>query len=140
MTLPLRAASDGENGPMITGVLIAAALALGYAVAVGLSMAATFGITAMSPAFVTREYRIRPAYKLVQELVWLACATAGGFVAAAVSGATMAWFAGAVLAGIMILVLWTNTWEMRQHGAMHQTMMSLASAAGVAAGYLLWMR
>jgi uncharacterized membrane protein YfcA len=126
--------------PMITGVLIAAALALGYAVAVGLSMAATFGITAMSPAFVTREYRIRPAYKLVQELVWLACATAGGFVAAAVSGATMAWFAGAVLAGIMILVLWTNTWEMRQHGAMHQTMMSLASAAGVAAGYLLWMR
>jgi hypothetical protein len=108
MTLPLRAASDGENGPMITGVLIAAALALGYTVAVGLSIAATFGITAMSPAFVTREYRIRPAYKLVQELV--------------------------------ILVLWTNTWEMRQHGAIHQTLMSLASAAGVAAGYLLWMR
>jgi hypothetical protein len=125
---------------MITIALIAAALALGYAVAVGLSMAATFGIAAMSPAFVTREYRIRPAYKLVQELVWLVCATAGGIVAAAVSGAAMPWFAGALLAGTMILVLWTNTWEMRQRGAMHQILMSLVSAAGVAVGYFLWMR
>jgi hypothetical protein len=125
---------------MITIALTAAALALGYAVAVGLSIAATFGIAAVSPAFVTREYRIRQAYKLVQELLWLVCATAGGFVAAAVSGATMPWFAGALLAGTMILVLWTNTWEMRQRGAMHQILMSLVSAAGVAAGYLLWMR
>jgi uncharacterized membrane protein YfcA len=125
---------------MIPLFLIAAALALGYAVAVGLSMAATFGITAVSPAFVTREYRIRPAYKLVQEVVWLVCATAGGFVAATVSGATMPWFAGALLAGTMILVLWTNNWEMRQRGAVHQILMSLVSAAGVAAGYLLWMR
>lgn len=103
-------------------------------------MAATFAITAASPAFAAREHRIRRTYKLVQELLWLECATAGGFVAAAVSGATMPWFSGALLAGIMILVLWTNTWEMRQRGAVHQVLMSLMSAAGVAAGYILWLR
>jgi uncharacterized membrane protein YfcA len=125
---------------MITIVLIVAALALGYAAAVGLSMAAIFGIAAVSPAFVTRDYRIRPAYKLVQELLWLVCAAAGGFVTAAVSGATMSWFLAALLAGTMIVVLWVNTWEMRQRGAMHQILMSLVSVAGVAAGYILWMR
>jgi hypothetical protein len=125
---------------MITDFLVAAALALGYAVAVGLSMAATFGVTAASPGFVAREHRIRPAYKLVQELLWLLCATAGGFVTAAVSGVTMPWFSGAVLAGIMIVVLWTNTWEMRQRGPVHQVLMSVVSIAGVAAGYILWMR
>jgi hypothetical protein len=125
---------------MITGVLIAAALALGYAVAVGLMMAATFGITAVSPAFVTKEHRIRQSYKLVHDLIWLVCATAGGFVTAAVSGTTMPWFSGTLLAGAMIFVLWTNTWEMRQRGAVHQILMSLVSAAGVAAGYILWMR
>jgi hypothetical protein len=126
-------------GPMITDFLIAAALALGYAVAVGLSMAATFGITAASPAFVAREHRMRPAYKLVQELLWLVCAAAGGFVTAAVSGAAMPWLSGTLLAGIMIMVLWTNTWEMRQRGPVHQGLMSVVSVAGVAVGYILWM-
>ena len=125
---------------MITDVLIAAALALGYAAAVGLSMAATFGIAAASPGFVIRQYRIRPAYKLVQELVWLVCATVGGFVTAAISGAAMPLLSGTALVGIMIIVMWTNTWEMRQRGGMHQILMSVASAAGVAAGYILWMR
>jgi uncharacterized membrane protein YfcA len=125
---------------MITVFLIAASLALGYAVAVGLSMAATFGITAASAGFVVREHRIRPAYKLVQELLWLMCATAGGYVTAGVSGVTMPWFSGALLAGIMIVVLWTNTWEMRQRGPVHQLLMSVVSVAGVAAGYILWMR
>jgi uncharacterized membrane protein YfcA len=125
---------------MITAVLVAAALALGYGVAVGLSMAVTFGITLAGPAFVAREHRIRPVYKLIQELLWLACATAGGYVAAAVSGATMPWLSGTLLAGIMIIVLWTNTWEMRQRGPVHQVLMSAASIAGVAAGYILWMR
>jgi|ERR1700733_1858287 hypothetical protein len=125
---------------MITGVLIAAALALGYAVAVGLLMAATFGITAVSPAFVTKEHRIRQSYKLAHDLVWLVCATAGGYVTAAVSGSTMPWFVGTLLAGAMILVLWTNTWEMRQRGFANQLLMSLVSVGGVATGYFLRMR
>jgi uncharacterized membrane protein YfcA len=125
---------------MITGFLVAAALALGYTVAVGLLMAATFGITLAGPAFVAREHRIRPAYKLAQELLWLVCAAAGGYVTAAVSGATMPWMSGALLAGIMIIVLWTNTWEMRQRGPVHQVLMSVVSIAGVAAGYILWIR
>jgi hypothetical protein len=125
---------------MITDVLIAAALALGYAVAVSLWMAAIFGITAVSPALVTREHRIRPAYKLLEELLWLVCAAAGGCVTAGVSGATMPWLLGTLLAGIMILVLWTNSWERRQRGPVHQILMSLASVAGVATGYLFWLR
>jgi hypothetical protein len=125
---------------MITGVWIAAALALGYTVAVSLLMAATFGLTALRPAFVAKEHRIRQSYKLVHDLVWLVCATLGGFVTAAVSHAMMPWFAGTLLAGAMILVLWTNTWEMRQRGAVHQILMSIMSVAGVAAGYLLWIR
>ena len=52
----------------------------------------------------------------------------------------MPWFSGALLAGAMILVLWTNAWEMRQRGAVHQILMSLMSVAGVAGGYVLWIR
>jgi hypothetical protein len=126
---------------VITALLIAAALALGYAVTVGLSMAATFAVTAATPtAFVTKEHRIRSAYKLIQALLWLFCATVGGFVTAAVSGAAMPWFSGVVLAMTLITVLWTNTWEMRQRGVVHQVLMSLLSGVGVAAGYILWIK
>jgi hypothetical protein len=124
---------------MMTVFLIAGSLIPGYLVAVGLLMAATFGITSLAPAFAVKEYRIRKRYKLVQDLVWLVCATAGGFVTAAVAGAAQVWLAGIVLAGAMILVLWTNSWEMRQRGIVHQILMSLVSAAGVATGCMLQM-
>jgi uncharacterized membrane protein YfcA len=126
---------------MIPGVLIlAAALAFGYLVAVGLSMAATFGIAAASPAFVTRGYRVRRRYKLVQELVWLVCSAAGGYVTAAVTSAVNPWVSGGLLAGALLLVLWTNTWEMRQRGLTNQLLMSVVTVAGVVAGYILRMQ
>jgi hypothetical protein len=124
---------------MITDVLIAVALALGYVVAVALSMAGTFAITAANPTFVAKEYRIRQRYKLIQELLWLVCATAGGYVTALVAGGAYPWLSGTLLAGILILVLWTNTWEMRQRGLAHQLLMSMVTAAGVAIGYLFRM-
>lgn len=65
---------------------IALALFLGYTVAVVLSMAATFGITAASRSFVSKNYRIRRRYKFLQDGVWLLCATAGGYVSALVNG------------------------------------------------------
>jgi hypothetical protein len=122
---------------MITASYIALALFLGYAVAVGLSMAATFGITAASPSFVSENYRIRTRYKYAQDAVWLVCATAGGYVAALINGPSHHWLVGAALVAILVGVLWRNAWEMRQRGLGHQISMSLVSAVGVAAGFLL---
>jgi hypothetical protein len=122
---------------MVTLSYIALALFLGYAVTVGLSMAATFGITAASRSFVSRNYRIRARYKWVQDAVWLACATAGGYAAALVAGGSHAWVVGSALVAILVGVLWLNAWEMRQRGLGHQISMSLASAAGVTAGFLI---
>jgi hypothetical protein len=122
---------------MVTLSYIALALFLGYAVTVGLSMAATFGITAASRSFVSRNYRIRARYKWVQDAVWLACATAGGYAAALVAGGSHAWVVGSALVAILVGVLWLNAWEMRQRGLGHQISMSLASVAGVTAGFLI---
>jgi hypothetical protein len=122
---------------MITASYIALALFLGYAVAVGLSMAATFGITAASRNFVAENYRIRTPYKYAQDAVWLVCATAGGYVAALINGPSHSFLVGAALVTILVGVLWRNAWEMRQRGLGHQLSMSLASALGVAAGFLL---
>ena len=122
---------------MVTLSYIVLALFLGYAVTVGLSMAATFGITAASRSFVSKNYRIRTRYKWAQDAVWLVCATAGGYAAALVTGGSHAWVVGGGLVAILIGVLWLNAWEMRQRGLGHQISMSLASAAGVTAGFLI---
>jgi hypothetical protein len=122
---------------MITASYIALALFLGYAVAVGLSMAATFGITAASRNFVAENYRIRTQYKYAQDAVWLVCATAGGYVAALINGPSHSFLVGAALVTILVGVLWRNAWEMRQRGLGHQLSMTLASALGVAAGFFL---
>ena len=82
---------------IITLSYIALALFLGYAVAVALSMAATFGITAVSPGFVSKNNRINPGYKFLQDAVWLVCAVAGGYVAALVNGESHSWLVGSAL-------------------------------------------
>jgi hypothetical protein len=122
---------------MITASYIALALFLGYAVAVGLAMAATFGITAASRDFVAKDYRIRTQYKYLQDAMWLVCAMAGGYVAALINGPSHSWVVGTALVMILLGVLWRNAWEMRQRGLGHQISMSLASALGVAAGFCL---
>jgi len=101
---------------MMLVLSIVLAVALGYAVTVGLSMVVTFRITAVSPKFVMRDHRIRQRYKLVQALQWLGCCVAGGYVAAAVTGAAYPWLSGTLLSVILIVVLWANTWEMKQRG------------------------
>jgi predicted outer membrane lipoprotein len=125
---------------MITASYIALALFLGYTVAVGLSMATTFGITAASREFVEREHRIRRGYKYAQDGMWLVCSAAGGYVASLINGPAHAWVVGTALAGILIAVLWMNAWEMRQRGVGHQMAMSLAAGVGVAAGFMLHLR
>jgi hypothetical protein len=125
---------------MITGSFLALALFLGYAVTVGLSMAATFGIGAASPGFVTENYRIRRRYKFVQDVVWFVCTTAGGYIAALVIGQTRPWLGGIGLVAILVGVLWINAWEMRQRGTEHQIVLSIVTAVGVAAGFLIRLR
>jgi hypothetical protein len=125
---------------MITASYIALALFLGYLVAVGLSMAVTFGITAASPDFVSKNNRIRTRYKYAQDAVWLVCATAGGYVASLINGRSHMWVVGGGLVTILVAVLWMNVWEMRQRGLGHQISLSLVSAAGVAAGFFLRLR
>lgn len=125
---------------MITGTLILFALVLGYVVVIGLSLAATFGITAARPNWVTKGHRLTCGYKLLQALVWLVCVTAGSFVTAAVAGSVDGFIVGAMLAAILICVLWASGWEARQRGMAHQILMSLVVVAGVSAGYALRLR
>jgi uncharacterized membrane protein YfcA len=125
---------------IITLSYVALALFLGYAVAVALSMAATFGITAVSSDFVAKDNRIKRGYKYAQDAVWLVCATAGGYVASLVNGEAHAWLVGAGLVAVLITVLWMNAWEMRQRGLGHQLVMSIVSAIGVAVGFVIHLR
>ena len=125
---------------MITGSFLVLALFLGYAVAVGLSMAATFGISAASRGFVAEDYRIRRRYKFAQDAVWFVSTAAGGYVAALVIGETRPWLGGIGLVAILIGVLWVNAWEMRQRGIEHQIVMSIATVVGVTAGFLIRLR
>jgi len=122
---------------IITLSYVALALCLGYGVAVALSMAATFGITVVSRDFVSKDHRIKRGYKLAQDVVWLVCATAGGYVASLVNGESHAWMVGSALVAIFVAVLWMNVWEMRQRGLGHQLAMSAASAVGVAVGFMI---
>jgi hypothetical protein len=125
---------------IITLSYIALALFLGYGVAVALAMAATFGITAVSSSFVSKNNRINRGYKFMQDAVWLMCAMAGGYVAALVNGESHSWLVGSGLVAILVAVLWMNAWEMRQRGLGHQLVMSAGSAAGVAIGFMLHLR
>ena len=120
---------------MITGTLILVAVLLGYAMTVGCSLVATFGLTAASPDFVAREHRITAGYKRVQALIWLVCVTAGGFVACAVSQGTNKWEVGTLLTAGLIGMLWMNTWEARQTGMAQQILLSVISLIGVISGY-----
>jgi len=119
---------------------IALALFAGYGVAVGLAMAATFGLTAASRDSVMKDSRLKTGYKYAQDAVWLLCATAGGYVAAWINGPSHALVVGTALVVMLVGILWINAWEMRQRGLGHQLVMSFVSAAGVAAGFSLCLR
>jgi hypothetical protein len=122
---------------MITGTWIAVALLLGYVVTVVSVLAATFGLTSSSPAFVVNGHHISNGYKRVQILIWFLCVTAGASVTCVVAQGTQPWFTGGTLAAIFVAMLWMNTWEARQRGLGHQILMSVGSVAGVLVGYML---
>jgi hypothetical protein len=126
---------------MITAMLIAVSLTTGYLVALGLSMATTFGITKSAPNLVLKDFRLKGGYKLLQEVAWLACVTVGAYLSAVVATPTMhPIFTGTLLAGVLVVVPWTNAWETWQKGLGHQLLMSVLSIAGVGVGYYLALR
>lgn len=126
---------------MITGTFVLFALILGYGVAVGLLMLATFGVTKAAPAFVAKEHVQNPRYRVLQEVVWFVCATAGGYVSAWVAGpAAHPWLVGVALAAALMTVLWSNKWEVAQRGLGHQIVMTFVTIAGVSAGLALRLR
>ncbi|WP_353066218.1 hypothetical protein RBB77_07750 [Tunturibacter psychrotolerans] len=121
---------------MITGSFLLLALTLGYLVTVGLSMAATFGITAASPDLVAQDHRITQRYKFLQDGVWLVCTMVGAYVMALILGREHSpWLGAAALVTVLVGVLWRNAWERRQRGIGHQILISLATLVGVGAGF-----
>jgi hypothetical protein len=125
---------------MMTIIFVTISLVPGYAAAVVLFMGVVFGVTSLKPGFVAKDFRIRKRYKVVEIVVWPLCSAVAGYLTAAIAGVSFAWIAVPVLAVTMIVVLWMNTWEMRQRGFIPQTLMSIGSIAGVAAGYFLRFR
>jgi len=126
---------------MINGTFILFALALGYTVAVGLLMLATFGITKAAPAFVVKDHLLKPRYRFLQEFIWLVCVTVGSYASAWVAVLTThPWFVAVALIFVLLVILWSNTWEMAQRGLGHQIVISIVTIAGVCAGFTVHLR
>lgn len=126
---------------MISGTFILFAVALGYVVAVGLLMLATFGITKAAPAFVVKDHLLKPRYRFLQELVWLICVAVGSYASAWVAVLTThLLLVGIALTATLLMILWTNTWEMAQRGLGHQVAMSLTTVIGVSIGFGIHLR
>jgi len=126
---------------MINGTFILFALALGYAVAVGLLMLATFGITKAAPAFVVKDHLLKARYRFLQELVWLICVAVGSYASAWVAVLTThPWLVAVALISVLLVMLWSNTWEMAQRGLGHQVAMSLTTVIGVSIGFGIHLR
>lgn len=121
---------------MIFTIVTALALLLGYGLTVGCSLVATFGIGSVSRVFVASNHKLTSSYKWLYAVVWLVCAAIGSFgaVAAASLGMISPWIIGAPLAGVLIGMLWINSWESRQRGIAHQLLISVTTLMGVAMG------
>jgi hypothetical protein len=122
---------------MINGLLILAALFLGFGTTVGCYLAMTFGVASASPDFVAQDFRITTGYKRLQSLIWLLCTMLGGFVTAAIARGAYPWVLGVLLVVMLVGTLWLNSWEARQRGLAHQILMSFAAMIGVVLGYVL---
>jgi hypothetical protein len=122
---------------MMTAVFLLLALLLGYATTVALSLACAFGIASLSHDFVVKDFRLTGRYRFAQDLLWLPCTMVGGYIASWVGAQVNQWVLGGALIAVIVGVLWSNVWEMRQRGVPHQIAMTLISVAGVVLGFLL---
>ena len=125
---------------MISYAIMAMAVLLGYLTTVLLSLVATIGIASGAPRFAVRDFRVRTPYKWVHELVWFLCALLGGVVASKAGMGVLVWKAELLLSGVLLLILWRNTWEARQRGTAHQIVISVATVVGVILGFVVQQR
>lgn len=123
---------------MTTLITIAFALALGYIVTVACYLTLTFGITSAAPTFVATGGRISRQYILVLATVWTLCATAGGYMAALLTGPLKPWLIELLLTAILAGVLAKNVERRKRQAIAQQIAMTALSALGVAAGF--WLR
>lgn len=110
---------------------------VGYCVTVACALIGTMGIASAAPRFVIANHRVRGGYKLVHEALWLLCVVIGGFAAARIGMGLLQWRQELLLTAVLLFMLWRNTWEARQRGTAHQTLISLLTVAGVLAGFSL---
>lgn len=122
---------------MFIAVMMALAIAAGYTVTVAISMVLTFAVTLSRPRFVEADYLIRNGYKLVHELFWLLAAGVGGYTTAYIVKAIHPMVTEAALMGVLIWILWDNSWEARQRGMEHQVVITACTVIGVAGGYIM---
>jgi hypothetical protein len=109
---------------------------LGYAAVVGCSPGMTLALTSAAPQFVEGNHCVRGPYKLAQAASWLVCTAVGGFVTAWMGNRSFARLEGMVLAGVLITVLWGNTWEVRQRGLAHQILLTALTMVRMSVGYM----
>ena len=123
---------------MVNLVIIFLAALAGYLVTVLLVWGGTMVLTGSAPQMVAAaDHRLRPGYKLLQQLLWLVCVLIGAFVAAFAGMHVKQKEQEAALVAALLFVLWRNTWEARQRGITFQVLISILTVAGVAAGFAL---
>ncbi len=122
---------------MIGYAILGLSVLAGYCMTVVCALIVTMGIASAAPRFVIANHRVRAGYKLTHETMWFFCVLIGGFVTARVGLGMSQWRQEIGLIGVLLLMLWRNTWEARQRGTAHQILISLLTVAGVLAGFAI---
>ena len=122
---------------MIGYAILGLSVLSGYCVTVLCALVGTMGIASAAPRFVMADHRVRGAYKWTHEALWLLCVIAGAFVTARVGMGMAQWRQEVALTGVLLFMLWRNSWEARQRGTAHQILISLLTVTGVLVGFLL---
>ncbi len=123
---------------MIGFAILGLSVLAGYCVTIASALAGTMGVASAAPRFVIADHRVRGSYKWAHEAMWFCCVMLGGFVTARVGMGLSEWQQELGLTGVLLLMLWRNTWEARQRGLAHQILISLLTVAGVLVGF--WVR
>jgi uncharacterized membrane protein SirB2 len=121
---------------MISVILIAVSLMLGYVIAVGLSMVFVFSVVRMLPSLARRDDRLTQIYLLLHDGMWLLSAVAAGYAASWVAAESSSPWMGAALLGLVLVgSMWRNTEEVMQRGLIHMLLTSGCVFTGIAAGF-----
>jgi hypothetical protein len=122
---------------MLSAALIIVSLILGYVVTVALSMVSTFAIVHLRRSIVLDDNRLSTRYKLLQDLLWVLCSAIGGYLALLVAQHASLLLTAALLAAILIFMLWKNSAETRQVGLLYMLLTSACIVIGIASAYFI---